>query len=76
MIERNERAARRLRRPFLIAGWVCVVVLCGYVYIAIDRQLNNDYLPVLIGVLVLLVIGLVLAMIRRPRRRSHLTRNE
>lgn len=67
-LERNREWRRQLYRPTLIAGWVCVLVLCGYLYVAFDREPNHRFVPLLVVVLVPLVVGLCLGARARRRR--------
>jgi membrane protein YdbS with pleckstrin-like domain len=68
-VEHDRAWRRQLRRPALIAGWVCVAVLCGYLYVAFDREPNHRFVPLLVTVLVLLVAALCAGSVVRSRRR-------
>lgn len=66
MVERKDRRPNeRLYPAKILAGWVTVAVLAGFAYVAVDRSLNHRFLPVIVVVLAVLVVGLVVSMRRR-----------
>lgn len=70
-IGRSQRRQNEALYPVKVtAGWISVALLCGMLWIAIDRGPNQAYIALVAVVTAAVVIGLVVYMRRHSRGRN------